>query len=104
MNLPQLPTDNLYKFMAILGLFLYGVSLVVPTVVYDHEWERAKALRESRYAIILKLKGELTSVRADLDRLHSANEEAKENLEREEALAQKGQSDPETQSHQKMEN
>ena len=43
MNIPQLPTDNLYKFVAIFGLVIFVIGVIAPQVVYDrlvfHEHE-----------------------------------------------------------------
>ena len=36
MNIPNLPTDNLYKFMALSGLVLFIISTIYPTYYIDN--------------------------------------------------------------------
>ena len=55
MNIPRLPTDNLYKFMAIFGLILFGGSIYLSILSADKKFESDDKL------IILKNQYELDS-------------------------------------------
>ena len=49
MNIPSLPTDNLYKFMALFGLVIIVVSTFVPDENLSHYRDA-----ESKYTELLK--------------------------------------------------
>lgn len=46
MILPNLPTDNLYKFMAISGIVLFSYCLVAPFVLMTQNLERIEKVSE----------------------------------------------------------
>jgi len=49
------PTDNLYKFLAIFGLLIWGFSIVYPwSRMLEHEREEEKLVGETRWAYIEK--------------------------------------------------
>lgn len=39
LNLPSLPTDNLYKFIAIGGMLLFGAGIVLPVVIEQEQFD-----------------------------------------------------------------
>jgi hypothetical protein len=63
MNLPSLPTDNLYKFMALCGLFLVVFGLVFPSTRIDEL--NLKAIEINTQAEVLRI--EIDDLEYDTD-------------------------------------
>jgi hypothetical protein len=68
MNLPNLPTDNLYKFIALAGLTIIFFSMVLPII----------ALHNLKLEL-LKTNGELSVLQAEFEFLRDDMEVAKRN-------------------------
>lgn len=85
MNIPNLPTDNLYKFCAIAGLVILGLSLYVP---YQMLWQNIAAEIALRREIkeiytefdIIKKEKELDDLLIRLDQSTFKNEERDKNV------------------------
>ena len=58
--IPSLPTDNLYKFIAISGLIMTLVAIIYPMTILD-----------SAYLKIADLKSRRTNIEYELDKLHA---------------------------------
>src|SRR6266849_8330432 len=65
MDLPSLPTDNLYKFMALGGLA--GVLLIPP--YYLSQWTEAERQGIETYTTMRSLKAETEFVTEDMNNL-----------------------------------
>ena len=65
MNLPNVPTDNLYKFMAITGLLTTFISVGV----FEYAIEKVSMSTDQVMLEATKLEIESTKVSQDLDRL-----------------------------------
>jgi hypothetical protein len=71
MNFPQLPTDNLYKFMALVGVIVLLSSFVFPSY-HMFEIERQQVIARAEFEV-LKAKNDLLnseSAELDLEREH----------------------------------
>lgn len=53
--MPNLPTDNLYKFLALGGIALIGISLFATEKALDRTYERVLAAQESQWPELLEL-------------------------------------------------
>lgn len=67
MNIPAIPTDNLYKFIAIFGLVLYAITLSIPV-------QKQVELRNTMIQVIV----ELQILEAEVDSFASIQNEIKE--------------------------
>lgn len=74
MNLPNLPTDNLYKFIALAGLVVILLSIVLPNI----------ALHNLRLEL-LKTNGELSVLQAEYDFLREEHNSVENHPNLEEA-------------------
>jgi hypothetical protein len=60
---PNLPTDNLYKFVALAGLTMVVLSLVLFAVAMNARWDTLDRLEVDQAS----LDAEITNLRSDLD-------------------------------------
>jgi hypothetical protein len=65
MNIPNQPTDNLYKFLAISGLILLVLSVAVPAWS-DHQFKLAELENDAEIAL-LDMQARLAGANSDLE-------------------------------------
>jgi len=74
-SLPSLPTDSLYKFVAVAGLALFGIGFILPILVKrdmsEHSWrittESDERIRENT-ALLLQIIRSNPSLKGDVER------------------------------------
>ena len=72
---PAIPTDNLYKFLAISGLVLLVICLLYPPMIVEETTARAANLR----AAVTVMKHRVANARQDVDYTSDALAEGKKN-------------------------